>query len=114
MRRQMYSCGLDAALSVVSGRWKFLVIWHLSVHEPLRFGQLRRLVEGVSEKMLMSALKELESDGAIRRVDFQERPPRVEYSLTTSGMDLAEALRPLCRWGHTHASRQIAAAPEPL
>jgi DNA-binding HxlR family transcriptional regulator len=102
MNDRSYNGGLDAALSVVSGRWKFLVIWHLSADGTLRFGELRRLLTGVSEKMLMSSLKELECAGAVLRTDHGEKPPRVDYSLTPAGIELAEALRPLCQWGHAH------------
>lgn len=97
-----FFCGLDAALSVVGGRWKFLVLWQLAVHGPQRFGQLRRLVDGVTEKMLISALKDLEADYIVIRKDFQQVPPHVEYSVTPFGSSLAEALRPLCEWGDAH------------
>jgi DNA-binding HxlR family transcriptional regulator len=111
MSNRTYSCGLDAALSVVSGRWKFLVIWHLATGGPLRFGQLRRLAEGVSEKMLISSLKELEFDGAVLRTDYGEKPLRVEYTLTPAGAELAEALRPLCQWAHAHVPQRIGPLP---
>ncbi|MET0455416.1 MAG: helix-turn-helix domain-containing protein [Mycobacterium sp.] len=101
MQREFY-CGLDAALSIVGGRWKFLILWQLAVQGPQRFGQLRRSVEGVSEKVLIGALKELEADGIVIRKDYQSVPPHVEYSLTPSGTTLATALTPLCQWGYTH------------
>jgi DNA-binding HxlR family transcriptional regulator len=100
--KRQYYCGLDAALSIVGGRWKYLVVWQLAAEGPQRFGQLRRLVEGITEKVLISALKELEADGIIDRKDFRVIPPHVEYSLTPFGAGLAEALRPLCEWGYAH------------
>lgn len=99
MSNREYYCGLDAALSVVSGRWKFLVLWELDGRGPSRYGELRRAVEGVSEKMLISALKELRDAGVIERHDHHEVPPRVEYELTDLGHGLADALKPLASWG---------------
>jgi DNA-binding HxlR family transcriptional regulator len=104
MRTRSYGCGLEAALDVVGGKWKVLVLWHLSAG-PRRFGELRRLVAGISEKMLIQQLREMACDGIVARKDFQEVPPRVEYALTDFGVSLREALRPLCEWGATHMER---------
>src|SRR4051812_12050883 len=104
MKRQVYGCGLEAALAVVGGKWKPIVLWHLAPG-PRRFGELRRLVTGISEKMLAQQLREMEGDGIVARKDYQQIPPRVEYSLTGFGVSLAEALRPLCDWGREHMSR---------
>ncbi|MEK8170679.1 helix-turn-helix domain-containing protein [Streptomyces sp. M19] len=71
--RQHY-CGHDAALSVVDGRWKYVVVWQLASEGPRRFGQLRRLVNGVTAKVFIGALKELGADGVIARKDFREVP----------------------------------------
>jgi DNA-binding HxlR family transcriptional regulator len=102
--KRTYSCGLEAALDVVGGKWKPIVLWHLSAG-PRRFGELRRLVAGISEKMLIQQLREMQADGIVAREDFREIPPRVEYSLTAFGVSLREALRPLCEWGGEHMSR---------
>jgi DNA-binding HxlR family transcriptional regulator len=103
-----YICGLDAAVDVIGGKWKVLVLWAL--HEkPRRFGELKREVTGVSEKMLIQQLRQMEADGLIRRKAFHEIPPRVEYSLTELGDSLNEALGPLGDWGERHMQR-IAAA----
>ncbi len=102
MTSRPYIYALDAALSLVSGRWKFLVIWHLSMSGSLRFSQLRRRVTGISEKVLTSSLKDLERAGAVLRTDYAEQPPRVEYSLTSAGAELAAALQPLSQWGQTY------------
>jgi DNA-binding HxlR family transcriptional regulator len=104
-RKKTYSCGLEAALAVIGGKWKFLILWTLGVHGAKRFGELRRAVAGISEKMLIQELKELELDGIVARKDFKEVPPRVEYSLTTFGIELAIATRPLCEWGTRHIKR---------
>jgi DNA-binding HxlR family transcriptional regulator len=99
-----YGCGLEAALAVVGGKWKVLILWALR-SAPLRFGELRRAVDGISEKMLIQHLKELERDQVVARKDFKEVPPRVEYALTDFGASLYEALAPLCEWGEHHMAR---------
>ena len=104
MRRRLYGCGIEAALAVVGGKWKPIVLWHLS-DDPRRFGELRRRVTGISEKMLIQQLREMEADGIVTRRDFREIPPRVEYALTEFGFSLVEALRPLCDWGREHMER---------
>ena len=104
MRRHTYGCGLEAALAVVGGKWKPIVLWHLTP-EPRRFGELRRLVTGISEKLLIQQLREMEADGIVARKDFREIPPRVEYALTPFGVSLSNTLRPLCEWGKEHMDR---------
>ena len=66
MRRRPYGCGIEAALAVVGGKWKPIVLWHLS-GDPRRFGELRRRVTGISEKMLIQQLREMEADGIVTR-----------------------------------------------
>src|SRR6516164_11010171 len=104
MRQKNYCCGLDASLDVIGGKWKGLILWALR-SEAHRFGELRRLVPGISEKMLIQHLKEMEADGIVTRKDFKEVPPRVEYSLTKFGVSLCTALTPLCEWGTLHMKR---------
>jgi DNA-binding HxlR family transcriptional regulator len=104
MRQKTYSCGLDASLDVIGGKWKGLILWALR-SEAHRFGELCRVVEGISEKMLIQHLKEMEADGIVKRRDFKEVPPRVEYALTPFGQSLYAALAPLCEWGTLHMKR---------
>jgi DNA-binding HxlR family transcriptional regulator len=98
-----FTGGLDAALAVIGGKWKPLILFHLA-HGTRRYGELRRAVVGVSDKMLIQQLKELHADGITDRVDYKEIPPKVEYSLTAFGTTLAKALAPLCVWGTEHMS----------
>ncbi|CAM5431453.1 transcriptional regulator [Streptomyces avidinii] len=91
-------CGIAAAVSVIDGKWKVSILWELE-QRPRRFGELRRLVPGVSEKVLAAQLRELEVDGIVHREVYDEVPPRVEYSLTPLGQDLNDALAPLGAWG---------------
>jgi len=104
MRQKTYYCGLEATLDVIGGKWKVLILWALR-SEAQRFGELRRLVEGISEKMLIQHLKEMQADGIVTRQDFREVPPRVEYALTPFGKSLYAALAPLCEWGRLHMKR---------
>ncbi|MGV2901395.1 winged helix-turn-helix transcriptional regulator [Microbacterium sp. AGC62] len=101
-----YVCGIDAALDVVSGKWKGLILWELVEHGTLRFAQLRRGLPGVSEKMLTQHLREMEQDGLVRRQVYAEVPPRVEYSLTEAGAALSAALEPLGDWGRERILRE--------
>ncbi|WLW55155.1 helix-turn-helix domain-containing protein [Streptomyces sp. SX92] len=93
-----YVCGIDAAMDVIGGKWKVLILWALHVR-PCRFGELRRELPGVTEKVLAAQLRELEADGIVHREAYDEVPPRVEYSLTPRGATLNEALAPLGAWG---------------
>ncbi|GAA1256443.1 helix-turn-helix domain-containing protein [Streptomyces javensis] len=105
--KQPYVCGLDAAVDVIDGKWKVLIIWALN-HQRCRFGELRRLVPGVTEKVLTQQLRELEADGIVHREIYDVKPPKVEYSLTELGDELNTALGPLGVWG----KRRMAALEE--
>ncbi|MEV7170566.1 helix-turn-helix domain-containing protein [Streptomyces sp. NPDC093224] len=94
-------CGIAAAMSVIDGKWKVSLLWELD-QRPRRFGELRRLVPGVSEKVLAAQLREMETDGIVHREVYEEVPPRVVYSLTVLGRDLSAALVPLGAWGTKH------------
>ncbi len=99
VRRQgVYHCGIDAAMDVIGGKWKVLILWELD-SRPRRFGELRRLLPGITEKVLASHLRELEQDAIVLRRVYDEVPPHVEYSLTERGTSLNRALQPLGHWG---------------
>ncbi|MEU8486686.1 helix-turn-helix domain-containing protein [Streptomyces sp. NPDC048641] len=101
-RRDEYVCGIDAAIDVVGGKWKVLILWALR-ECPCRFGELRRGIPGVTEKVLASHLRELEADGIVFREEASEGAVRrVTYSLTPLGASLNEALGPLGAWGREH------------
>lgn len=106
-----YSCGLEAALEVIGGKWKVLILWALG-SGALRFGELRRQIPGISEKMLIQSLKEMETDGIVTRNDYKVVPPRVDYAMTPFGHSLCEALAPLCAWGQQHVERIAACKAE--
>ncbi|MEV7990587.1 helix-turn-helix domain-containing protein [Streptomyces sp. NPDC086077] len=107
-RRGPYFCGIDAAMDVVAGKWKSLILWELHNYRTRRFAELRRGLPGVSEKMLIQHLREMEEDGLVHREVYREVPPKVEYSLTEHGVSLNAALAPLGKWG-TERMRRIEA-----
>ena len=96
-------CGLNATLRIISGKWKPLALFFLR-DGPKRYGELKRLVQGVSDKVLIQQLKDLEADHVVTRTDYKEVPPRVDYALTPLGRSLAEAIVPLCTWGTENAA----------
>lgn len=102
-----FSCGLDAAVAIVGGKWKPLILWALHA-APRRFSDLRRDVRGVSEKMLTQQLRELEAVGIVNRTVFTVIPPRVEYSLTDLGQTLNAALVPLGDWAEENRDQILA------
>ena len=97
-------CGLDVALAVMGGKWKPLILYHLN-SGPKRFGDLKRLVVGISEKVLIQQLRELAAAGVLVRHDYQRVPPMVDYTMTPFGMTLVRALMPLCEWGNVHRAQ---------
>lgn len=102
MARLNFECGIGPAFDAMGGKWKVAILWALSP-SSLRFGELKRGVPGVTEKMLIQQLRELEHDGLITRTVFREVPPRVEYALTEWGRTLNAALAPLANWGEAYA-----------
>lgn len=97
-------CNIAYTLGFIEGRWKPTILWLLLRNEPLRFSELKKLVPDISERMLTSALKELEKDGILQRITYPEVPPRVEYLVTLQGKSLTPALEELEKWGARHKS----------
>jgi len=103
------ACPSRVVLDHVTSKWGVLVLVALS-ERTLRWGELRRLVEGISEKMLASTLRTLEADGLVLREATPSIPPRVDYSLTPLGRELADHLLPLMGWIVRHADTMVARA----
>ncbi len=93
----------ERTLRVISGRWKVYVLYFL-FDGARRLSELRRLIPGVSQKVLVQSLREMEEHGIVRRKVFAQVPPRVEYSATRLGMSLQPIVASLCDWGKRHAS----------
>lgn len=104
MNGATYFCSMDLTMSFIGGKWKAVVLWYLKGGRK-RFGELRKLVPGISEKMLSLQLRELEKDGIVKRTIFPEVPPRVEYELTEEGKTLVPMLNAIAEWGRNKAKR---------
>ncbi|MEO7145275.1 MAG: helix-turn-helix domain-containing protein [Bryobacteraceae bacterium] len=100
-----YHCPVEATLDVIGGKWKALILFWLR-DELCRFGELRRKIPDISERMLTQQLRELESDGIVRRKVYPVVPPRVEYSLTLYGRTLRPITDLMCKWGKVHLRRR--------
>ena len=96
-----HGCPVQGTINAVSGKWKVLAIWHLGFGAK-RFAELRKLLTGVSEKVLTSQLRQLETDGIVHRKVKHASPPKVTYSLTRAGEELLEPMSTLCLWGTRH------------
>ncbi|MCC3868025.1 winged helix-turn-helix transcriptional regulator [Terrisporobacter mayombei] len=93
------NCPLAYALNIIDGKWRLPIIWALNKNKIMRYNELKRDIDGITNMMLTQTSKELESYGIIDRKQYMEIPPRVEYSLTESGQDLIVALKELANWG---------------
>lgn len=96
-----YGCPVQATINALSGKWKVMIVWHLSFG-PKRFAQIRDLLPGVTEKVLTGQLRQLEADGVIRRRATADVPPKVTYFLSRPGLKLVPLMEDLCKWGSRH------------
>lgn len=92
-------------MSLISGKWKMHILFWLWKKEVLRYGELKKLLENITHKMLSTQLKELEADGLIHRKEYPQIPPKVEYSMTELGLTLMPVLQSLCDWGVKHIKK---------
>jgi DNA-binding HxlR family transcriptional regulator len=96
--------GIEEAIKLLEGRWKLLILFHLFGGKVLRFSELERAIPAISQKMLSQQLRQMESDGIVRRIVHPQVPPKVEYCLTDWGQSLCPALDALLTWA---ASRPL-------
>ncbi len=99
---QEFECYIEFTLRILRGKWKTLILWNLK-DGTKRFGELRKQIDGCTQRMLVHQLRELERDGIIRREIFPQIPPRVEYSMTECGESLKPILELACDWGVARA-----------
>ncbi len=98
-------CPIKAAVSVIGGKWKTGILYRLA-KRTYRFGELNREMSWISEKVLIRQLRELEDAGVVKRRDYREVPPKVEYSLTEYGRSLEPLLEHIAEWGKKHLVRE--------
>ncbi|WP_460765073.1 winged helix-turn-helix transcriptional regulator [Niabella terrae] len=96
-------CGIANTMSIIGGRWKINILSYLMNEQKLRYNELKKRLVGISERMLISKLKELEGDQLISRTVYQQVPPKVEYKLTDLGKSLKRILELMDEWGEQHS-----------
>ncbi|MEH7418566.1 winged helix-turn-helix transcriptional regulator [Neobacillus drentensis] len=99
MQDKMFNCEKELTLSVIGGKWKMLILWHLGKEGTKRFGELKSLMPGITQRMLVNQLRELEEDLIVHREVYPVVPPKVEYSLTEHGRSLMPILEAMYDWG---------------
>ena len=96
--RETAAEGVEQALKLLEGRWKLVILFHLFGGRVMRFSDLERAIPGISQKMLIQQLRQMEGDGIVRRIVHHQVPPKVEYALTDWGQALCPALDALLTW----------------
>ncbi|TDL88515.1 HxlR family transcriptional regulator [Vibrio vulnificus] len=104
MQKKKYNISVEATLEVLGGKWKCVILCHLT-HGKKRTSELKRLMPNITQKMLTQQLRELEQDGVINRIVYNQVPPKVEYELSKYGQSLESILSALCTWGENHITR---------
>ncbi|PLS05557.1 winged helix-turn-helix transcriptional regulator [Neobacillus cucumis] len=104
MKEKKYNISVEATLEVIGGKWKCVILCHLT-HGKKRTSELKRLMPDITQKMLTQQLRELEDDGIINRIVYNQIPPKVEYELSKYGKSLQGILDSLCAWGANHITR---------
>ena len=100
------ACPVEATLELIGGKWKGIILFYL-LEGRLRFGELKRRVGDVTQRMLTKQLRELEFSGLVKRIVYAEVPPRVEYELTNEGKTLEPIINALKEWGDNHALKLL-------
>lgn len=98
-----FNCYFELAIEMIGGKWKGLILWHLHDKEVLRNGEMLRLIPRITQKMLTQQLREMEENDLVKRVIYEQVPPKVEYSLTQHGKKLAPILEMMSKWGVEYA-----------
>ncbi|SEW52530.1 winged helix-turn-helix transcriptional regulator [Chitinophaga arvensicola] len=109
-------CGTYYTLSLIGGRWKPSILWRL-LDGKMRYNELKKSITGISERVLVLQLRELENDNLVKRIVYPEVPPRVEYELTPLGWSMESMLQHISDWGNLHREDTMArrtAEKEPL
>ena len=103
--RKTYNIGVEATIDVIGGKWKPVILCHLQNNGLMRTSALKRAIPTITQKMLTQQLRELEKDGIINRIVYDQVPPKVEYDLSEYGQTLGNILSSLCYWGEFHVEK---------
>ncbi|KKI90515.1 HxlR family transcriptional regulator [Bacillus sp. SA1-12] len=106
---QSFNCEKELTLSIIGGKWKMIIIWHLGKEGTKRFSELKALLPNITQKMLTNQLRELEEDQIIHREVYPVVPPRVEYSLKEQGRTLMPILESMYEWGKNYMETVVKA-----
>lgn len=101
---KFYHCALDITMDYIGGKWKSVILWYL-IEKPLRFGELKKLIPDITEKMLSLQLKTLEKYKIIKRKAYSTVPPKVVYSYTKEGQGLIPVVKALAKWGRQQGKK---------
>ena len=104
MEEKLYNCPVEAALSVIGGKYKSIILYHLMTEGTLRFNEIQKLIPQATIKMLSQQLKDLEAEGVIHKEIYPVVPPKTEYSITEYGNTLRSIIIGMCEWGRAYKS----------
>ena len=102
---KVYNTAVEATLEVIGWKWKPVILFHLTFGKK-RNHEFRSLIPAITQKMLTQHLRELEEEGVILRISYNQVPPKVEYELTDYGWSLKDILHLMCKWGDSHIERK--------
>lgn len=102
-----FNCEKELTLSIIGGKWKMLILWHLGKEGTKRFGELKNLIPGITQRMLVTQLRELEEHLIVHREIYPVVPPKVEYSLTDQGRSLIPILDSMYEWGKDYMKHNL-------
>ncbi|MBU8917250.1 helix-turn-helix transcriptional regulator [Bacillus sp. FJAT-29953] len=100
--RKTFNCEKELTLEIIGGKWKMLILWYLGKEGTKRFNELKSLMPGITQRMLVNQLRELEDDQIVHREVYPVVPPKVEYSLTEQGKTLLPILESMYEWGKNY------------
>lgn len=106
MAHKKYNISVEATLDVIGGKWKCVILCHLT-HGKKRTCDFKNLMPSITQKMLTQQLRELEHDGIVNRISYNQVPPKVEYELSEYGVSLKPILDALCAWEETHIIKEF-------
>ncbi|MCB2360932.1 winged helix-turn-helix transcriptional regulator [Clostridium estertheticum] len=96
------NCPVTPLLLMLQGKWKSQILYELCIHDTIRFGEFKKSLSSITNTMLTNSLRELEADGLVNRMQFNEIPPHVEYSFTEKGENLMPVFYSIMKWGFKH------------